>query len=59
VRISHVFNDFFEGIGQALAVKIPDSRTTVKEYTNPPVTGSLAIIPTNPIEIIDIVKSSK
>ena len=54
-----MFNDFFEGIGQALAVKIPDSRTTVTEYTNPSVTGSLAIIPTNPIEIIDIVKSSK
>jgi len=60
VRISHVFNDdFFAGIGQALADKIPASKTTVKAYMNPPVTGSLAIIPTNPIEIIDIVKSSK
>ena len=41
VRISHdiVFNDFFAGIGQALADKIPASKTTVKEYMNPPVTG--------------------
>src|SRR6218665_958990 len=59
VRISHVFNDFFAGIGQALADKIPASKTTVKEYLNPPVTGSLAIIPTSSSEIIDIVKSSK
>src|SRR6218665_2358487 len=62
VRISHVFNDFFAGIGQALADKIPTSKTTVKEfkeYMNPPVTGSLAIIPTSSSEIIDIVKSSK
>src|SRR6218665_2541145 len=52
-------NEFFVGVGESLAQKIPAGVKSVEDYLDPPQRDSFALYPTNPQEIIDLARLAK
>jgi len=52
--MANKFNNYFTGIAQSLAEKIPDSPTSFEKYMNPPLPNFFGLNETSPEEILNL-----